>query len=114
MSFDIGQILVLILFILLPLLNFVMRRITRYPESRTPEDESRAQVRRQERPTPRPRPEPRVPRDPSHEIQPPTVSISVSRRRFARRAIFQTRRDARRGIILMTLLGPCRAYDPPG
>lgn len=114
MSFDIGQLLVLILFILLPLLNFVMRRITRHPERQPPEDKARGQVRRRSEPSPRSRPLPRAPRAPDHEIQPPTVSTAVSRRRFAKRAIFQTRRDARRGIILMTLLGPCRAYDPPG
>jgi hypothetical protein len=30
-----------------------------------------------------------------------------------RKALLENPHDARRGIILMTLLGPCRAFDPP-
>jgi hypothetical protein len=112
MSFDIGQIVILILFILLPLLNLIIRRITTHPERRLSEDESRGQVRRRGEPSPRSRPLPRASRALEHEIRPPTVT-TVSRKRFSKRAIFQTRRDARRGIILMTVLGPCRAFDPP-
>jgi hypothetical protein len=112
LSFE--QIFLLILFVLLPLLNILIRRMTRHPERRLAEGESTGQVRRRSEPAPRSRPLPRATRAPEHEIQAPAVSTTVSRRRFSKRVTFETRRDVRRGIITMTILGPCRAFDPPG
>jgi hypothetical protein len=47
------------------------------------------------------------------ELQSPTVSALPSRIYFTERSLLRTTRDARHGIILMTVLGPCRASDPP-
>ncbi|NKE72414.1 hypothetical protein [Candidatus Manganitrophus noduliformans] len=41
----------------------------------------------------------------------PAAALPVSNRR--RRAPIGSLREARRGIVLMTLLGPCRALEPP-
>ena len=43
----------------------------------------------------------------------PAAAFPISNRR-RRRAPIGSLRDARRGIVLMTLLGPCRALEPPG
>jgi hypothetical protein len=36
-----------------------------------------------------------------------------SRTPFYRRALLENQRDVRRRFIMMTLLGPCRTFDPP-
>jgi hypothetical protein len=43
----------------------------------------------------------------------PAPSAEPSRRRFPVRALLDDRRGLRRAIILMTVLGPCRAQEPP-
>jgi hypothetical protein len=103
-----GQILLLIVFILVPLINFLMHRARRRLETQTPRDEALAQMRRQAQATPAPAPTPRAAR----EVQEPTVTAPLYRRRFSQRALLENRRDVRRGIIIMTILGPCRTFDP--
>jgi hypothetical protein len=62
-------------------------------------------VPEQRRPVP-PRPPPPLPAPP-----PPT---SARRRRAQRRHRWLTNtRDARRGMVMMTILGPCRGLEPP-
>jgi hypothetical protein len=41
------------------------------------------------------------------------VPMARQRDRWSRRALFRSKRDVRRAIVAMTILGPCRAYDPP-
>lgn len=108
------QILILILFILLPLLNLLFQRAKRRSEAKHPEDESRPEIaQRAHAISPHP-PEPRIFRDRLHRLQAPTVSTPLPRRRSVKRLTLGKRREIRRGIILMAVLGPCRASDPPG
>jgi hypothetical protein len=60
----------------------------------------------------RPRP-PQLAREMArHGLPVPAVEPRVAiRQRVPRR--FGSRRDIRRGIVLMTILGPCRALEPP-
>src|ERR671919_541164 len=108
-----GQILLLILFILVPLINFVMRRVRKRLEDQIPEEEFVTQIRRQAQATPAPLPTPRASRNRVRELQAPIVLTPLARSHFTKRSLLGTPRDVRRGIILMTILGPCRAFDPP-
>jgi hypothetical protein len=103
------QIILLLVFILVPLINFVMQRLRRRAEDQIP-------IRRQAKAisTPTIPPAPRPSRDRVQVPQPPTVSTPLSERRFIKRSLLGAQRDVRRGIIMMTVLGPCRAFDPPG
>jgi len=107
-----GQILLLIVFILVPLINFFMQRGRRRLEGQTPQDKAVAPVRRQAQTTPASLPAPRASRDRLHGSEEPTVAAPLSRQRFSRRSLLENRRDVRRGIIIMTILGPCRTFDP--
>jgi hypothetical protein len=40
------------------------------------------------------------------------ASAAIPRRRSAVRSLLRTKRDLRRAIIIMTILGPCRAFEP--
>jgi hypothetical protein len=105
------QILVLIVFVLLPLLNWLLRRLGRGRERQTPlppympEPRQRATVSE---------PGARVPQPARDRIQAreaPPAPIAVRRLRISKDALFRTRAEMRRAIILMTILGPCRAGD---
>ena len=109
-----GQILLLIVFILVPLIKFVMQRVRKPVESETPADEPVLGTPRRAQATPEsPPPTPHASRNEVHASQAPTVATLLSRGRFSKRSLLGNTRDVRRGIILMTILGPCRAFDPP-
>jgi len=108
-----GQILLLIVFILVPLFNFLMRRLRKPVESETPANEPVPDPPRRVRPAPEsPPPPPRAPRNRAREMQGPVALTPPARRHFTKSSLFATPRDVRRGIILMAILGPCRAFDP--
>jgi hypothetical protein len=72
------------------------------------------QIRRQVQPTPAPAPTPRASRNQARGSQVPTVSTPLSTIDFTKRSLLGAKGDVQRGIIIMTILGPCRAFDPPG
>lgn len=108
------QIVLLIVFILLPLFNLVMQRMKRRPKSQPPKEEPATPIRRQAQATPPPPPTPRAFRHQDYGSQAPTISTPRSRSHTTKRLLLETSQDVRRGIIHMTILGPCRAFDPPG
>ena len=42
----------------------------------------------------------------------PSASLPLARRRFSRRSLLGTRREVQNAIVIATILGPCRAYEP--
>lgn len=113
---DFGQIFLLIVFILVPLIRFVLQRVGRRLEDQMPEEESVTQIRRQAQAAPAPLPTPHAShasRNRVRELQAPIVLTPLARSHFTKRSLLGTPREVRRGIILMTILGPCRACDPP-
>lgn len=103
-------IILLVLFILIPLANYVLERMRRRyaapPDSRRAPDTG---VRRQAPP-----PAPSAARRERAQQTPPAVVVRGRRSPIGKQhALFRNKRDVRRAIIAMTILGPCRAYDPP-
>jgi len=108
-----AQILILVAFILFPLINWLLQRMQRRIEQQAP------------RQPPPPQPAPRTFAPPPAEIiaalkerarapeLPETPAPPRSGGRFRKRVLFRNRRDLRRAIILMTVLGPCRAAESP-
>ena len=110
-----GQLLLVAVFLLLPLVNFLLtlwrrrrRESTRAgfepvaPETPTQETPPRAiQAARAGVSGDRPRRE--TPRVPAEVLPAPRASRSSAR---------LGPRDARRGVVLMAILGPCRALEP--
>lgn len=43
---------------------------------------------------------------------PPIASSLLPRRRFARRSLLGTKRAVQNAVVVATILGPCRAYEP--
>ena len=104
-----AQIFVVLAFILFPLINWLLQRTQRRFETQTP---------RQPPPQPAPRtfakPPLEVVTSGRERVRPPNLPenprVSSQSRK---RSLFRDRRDLRRAIILMSVLGPCRANDPP-
>jgi hypothetical protein len=104
-------LILLILFLLVPLVNYLIERMQRRyappaPESRRVPDMG---MRRQ------PAARSAVSGAPPERSQPSSrlVTSQPVRHRGVRRALFRNQRELKRTIIAMTVLGPCRAYDPP-
>jgi hypothetical protein len=112
-SLGIGQVLLLFFFIVLPLINFLLQRVRKRRDHRIPQEKPVEQILRQAQTTPTPRPTPRAAGDRVHGSPARTVT-PLANDRVTRRSLLGTTRDVRRGIVIMTLLGPCRAFDPPG
>jgi hypothetical protein len=112
-NFNFEPIIVLIIFILIPLANYVLARMRRRfePPSSTRQPMPDMGMRRQAAPE-------SVSQSAAYTERatppPPTRTMSPSSRRWSRQTLFRTRHDVRRTIVAMTILSPCRAYDPPG
>jgi hypothetical protein len=112
-----GQLLLLAVFLLVPLLNFLLTlwRRRRRDRTRVGQLEPVAQETPAQETRPRSiqaaragvsgdRPRRQTPRVPA-EVLPGASRLKVSARLGPR--------DARRGVVLMAILGPCRALEPP-
>ena len=108
----IGQALLLLLFILTPLLNFLLQRFRKRRNHHIPQEKPVEQMLHRGQTTPTPRPTPRAAGDRVHGSLSHTVPPRANDR-VTKRSLLGTTRDVRRGIVIMTLLGPCRAFDPP-
>ena len=107
-------ILLIVLFILVPLANYVLERMRRRVESPRPNQPPPMPDMRARRPAPAPpTPAPAASRERAQTVPPAPIAATPARSRWSRKALFRTKRDVRRTIVAMTILGPCRAYDPP-
>jgi hypothetical protein len=111
-NLSIEHIFLLIIFILLPLLNMAVHRMQRRREGQPPEPRSMPELRRRAQESPPRSPAPQTSGDGLHGRESPPGPTLLPRRRFTKRSLFRTRADVRRAIILMTILGPCRAFKP--
>ena len=110
------QILLLVVFIALPLLNVLFERVKRHFETKPPEGESWPDIAPEApeaQAIPQLQREPLMSRDRPYEIKAPVVSTSFPGRNLAKKLTLGSRQEIRRGIVLMAVLGPCRAFDPP-
>ena len=105
------QILVLLAFILVPLINLLLERMRRRFETQPPREQPHQPAPRTiAKPPPEviASPRARVPAAPARTAIPPRLRPPLRNRAF-----FSSRRDLRRAILLMAVLGPCRAVDAP-
>jgi hypothetical protein len=112
-NLSLEQIILLIIFIVGPLISILMRRVGRRRQNQTPEREPLTQIRRQAQVTETAPSTARASRTRADASEPPTISAPRYMSRLNKNSLLATRRELRRGIIIMTLLGPCRASEPP-
>lgn len=109
-NFNLAPVVLLLIFLLIPLANYFLNRLKQRfePPARPRQPMPDMGLRRQPAPLSAP-PATRA----AVPATPPTEAILPRRSRESRRALFRTRREMRRAIIAMTVLGPCRANEPP-
>lgn len=109
-----SQLVLLIVFLVLPLGNFVLQQLRRRLEDTTPaEEKPQAEAPGQAQAASAHQPARHASGKRVHELQARMVSTPPSRSYSAKLSLLRTPHDARLGIILMTVLGPCRALDSP-
>jgi hypothetical protein len=105
---NLTPVLLLILFALLPLVNYILSRLRRRFQQPPPPRQPMPDLgfRRQAAPS--------AARDTREAapLTPPAQPVMPRRELGSKRALFMTRRDLRRAIIAITILGPCRAKQP--
>ncbi len=119
------QLIFIAVFVLIALFNLIRQaRSQRRPESQTadgPPPVEEEPVPRPPRrvvmapPVPAPAGEPRA-RHPGRDYRPAQVERAAPARPVRRghdRRLFASREDVRRGIVLITVLGPCRGLESP-
>jgi hypothetical protein len=104
-----AQLLILLAFILVPLINWLLQRMQRRFQGQA----RRTQPPRESAPRTYAPPPVEVVTSARERVRTPDL-LEIARpagRQLRKRSLFRNRRDLRRAIILMTVLGPCRAAD---
>ena len=106
------QIVLLLILILAPLINLVLQRARKRSKEQSRE-ESVPEIHREVRVNPRRPPTAAALRTRTEGSPVTVISAPRSKTRSTKKSLLGTRRELRRGIIMLTVLGPCRACDPP-
>jgi hypothetical protein len=112
-NFGAVPIILLILFIVVPIINYILavkeRQRKQRMESRRLATQPPVEMLIQRAAAPKPA----VQSESTHpRTHTPPQRSAEPRSGWSRQALFRSRRDLRRTIIAMTILGPCRADDP--
>jgi hypothetical protein len=108
------QILLLIIFVALPLLNWLLRRVRQRRERQIPQPPTMPEMRRRATVSePRSLAPQQLTRDRIQAQETPRAPVAGPQRGNSKSSLFRRKAEMRRAIILMTILGPCRAADPP-
>lgn len=100
------------------LFNYLARKAPRQQDESTggeprAEDEPLEEIFGRTRQALAPHPLPGAPPLPARAAEAPPVAAEVRRRRSAARSLLRGGRNLRRAFVVMTVLGPCRALEPP-
>ncbi len=108
-----------LIFLGIVLFNYVMKQAARrqqqdepVPEQPPAQDEPLEEIFGRARPVPAAEPLRAAPPVRARVREAQALAAEVPRRRSAARSLLKGRGDLRRAIVVMTVLGPCRAQEP--
>ncbi|MSP98619.1 MAG: hypothetical protein EXR29_15665 [Betaproteobacteria bacterium] len=101
-----------LIFAVIVLFQYLMKRFGPQPQPQSPQDAPDAEFPEQEQAAPE-----LSTLSAASDIQfgrsrAPGASAALPERRFSRRALMGNRQEVRNAIVIATILGPCRAYEP--
>ncbi len=106
------ELIYVLMFAAIVLFQYLMKRFAPREQQEPAQDEQLAQIPEEAQPAPAPNAASDAAFGHFGRTEAPSVSAAPSRRRFSRRSLLGTRRDVQNAIVIATILGPCRAFEP--
>lgn len=109
------ELIYALVFAALLLFQYLMKRFGPQQRPQSPQDEPVPEIPEQEQATPVTSPVSTLSDIRFGRSGAPSASAALPERRlrrFSRRALMGTRRDVQNAIVIATILGPCRAFEP--
>ena len=106
------ELIYVLIFAAIVLFQYMMKRFGPQPQPPSPQEEPIPEIPEREQAAPEVSPvsaasDTRFGRSGSR-----SASTTLPRRRFSRRSLMGTKRDVQNAIVIATILGPCRAFEP--
>ena len=111
-KFSPDQLIYILVFAAIVLLQYLMKRFGPQQQPQSSQDEPPAQIPEAAEETAVASSVSGVATGHFGRTEPPSDSSAPPRRRFARRSLLGTRREVQNAIVIATILGPCRAFEP--
>ena len=105
------ELIYVLIFAAILLLQYVMKRLGQQEPQESAQDERLPQIPEEVKETPAASVS-RASVDPLGRPEAQGVSPRLTRRRYSRRLLMGTRREVQNAIVIATIVGPCRAFEP--
>ena len=106
------ELLYVLIFAAILLFQYLMKRFGRQPQQQIPQDEPVPEFPEQEQATAATSLVSTASDIRFGRAEVPRASSSLPSRRFARKSLMGTKREVQNAIVIATILGPCRAFEP--
>ena len=106
------ELIYVLIFGAILLFPYLMKRFGPQQPPQSPQDEPVPEIPEQEQATPETSPVSTASDIRFGRSEVPSAFPPLPRRRFSRSALMGNRRDVQNAIVIATILGPCRAYEP--
>ena len=106
------ELIYVLIFGAILLFQYLIKRFGPQQQPPSPQDEPDPELPEQEQATPETSPVSTASDIRFGRSGAPSASIAFPERRFSRRALLGNRRDVQNAIVIATILGPCRAFEP--
>ena len=94
------------------LVQYLMKRFGPQPQPPSPQEEPIPEIPEREQAAPEVSPVSAASDTRFGRSAPPGASPALPQRRFSRKALMANRRDVQNAIVIATIMGPCRAFEP--
>ncbi len=106
------ELIYVLIFAAIVLFQYLMKRFGQQQQPQFPQDERLAQIPEEVKEPPAASSVSSVAVGHFNRAEAASASFALPRRRFARRSLMGTRREVQNAIVIATILGPCRAFEP--
>ena len=106
-----AELIYILVFAAIVLFQYMMKRLGQQGQQESAQDERLPQIPEEMKETPAASSVFRA----SHQLGGPEAQGAFSRltrRRYSRRLLMGTRREVQNAIVIATIVGPCRAFEP--
>ncbi len=107
-----AELIYVLIFGVILVVQYLMKRFAPQPQPSSPQDESVAEIPEQEQAAPEDAPGSAASQPRFGQSSPPVVAPALARHRYSRKSLMANRRDVQNAIVIATIIGPCRALEP--